>query len=100
MISGSNIPGTPTAAASANVNSNGSVVGGGDDSGGGEGTMVTLLRTALARVRLEEDRTVRAEIRAGLMSLADPSSALPVSLGGGGGGVSGVVSVVVIVLLF
>lgn len=41
--------------------------------------MVALLRSALARVRLEEDRGARVEIRARLMALGDPSSAMPVS---------------------
>lgn len=65
---------------------------------------MVVLRTLLARVRLEEDRAARAETRAGLMALVEPSSAVPVSaccaltillpllvlvfcfLGGGGGG--------------
>eukprot|EP00904_Undaria_pinnatifida_P008473 jgi/Undpi1/4756/HiC_scaffold_18.g08109.m1 len=38
---------------------------------------VAVLRSALARVRLEEDRTARAEVRASLMAIADPSSAMP-----------------------
>lgn len=41
---------------------------------------VAVLRSALARVRLEEDRTARAEVRASLMAIADPSSAMPVRL--------------------
>lgn len=54
----------------------GSGVGGGEE----EGT-VALLRSALARVRLEEARAARAEVRARFMSLADPSSSLPVRHG-------------------
>lgn len=42
---------------------------------------VAVLRSALARVRLEEDRTARAEVRACLMAISDPSSAMPVSFG-------------------
>lgn len=41
---------------------------------------VAVLRSALARVRLEEDRTARAEVRACLMAIPDPSSAMPVGL--------------------
>ena len=39
---------------------------------------VAVLRSALARVRLEEDRAARAEVRACLMAISDPSSAMPV----------------------
>ena len=41
---------------------------------------VAVLRSALARVRLEEDRAARAEVRACLMAISDPSSAMPVGL--------------------
>lgn len=56
------------------------VGGGGVIEGGGseEGRVVALLRVSLARVRLEEDRAARAEVRAGLMKLPDPSSLMPV----------------------
>lgn len=47
--------------------------------GSSEEGRVSILRSALARVRLEEDRATRAEIRASLMAISDPSSALPVS---------------------
>lgn len=46
---------------------------------------VAVLRSALARVRLEEDRTARAEVRACLMAISDPSSAMPVRFGFGFG---------------
>lgn len=39
---------------------------------------MAVLRTLLARVRLEEDRAARAETRASLMALVEPSSAVPV----------------------
>ncbi|CAM9293267.1 unnamed protein product [Scytosiphon promiscuus] len=45
--------------------------------GGSEEGRVVVLRTLLARVRLEEDRAARAETRAGLMALVEPSSAVP-----------------------
>lgn len=54
--------------------------GGGVADGGSEEGRVTVLRTLLARVRLEEDRGVRAETRASLMALVEPSSAVPVSI--------------------
>lgn len=56
----------------------GSGSGGGAGDGGSEEGRVAVLRTLLARVRLEEDRSVRAETRASLMALVEPSSAVPV----------------------
>lgn len=70
----------PTTSASVVGGDHGHVNGtpGGDSSGSEDGAVVALLRSALGRVRLEEDRATKAEIRASLMSLADPASALPV----------------------
>eukprot|EP00752_Nemacystus_decipiens_P003518 g3245.t2 len=56
---------------------NGGGGGGGTGDGGSEEGRVAVLRTLLARVRLEEDRAVRAETRASLMALVEPSSAVP-----------------------
>eukprot|EP00903_Cladosiphon_okamuranus_P014110 g13116.t1 len=56
---------------------NGGGGGGGAGDGGSEEGRVAVLRTLLARVRLEEDRAVRAETRASLMALVEPSSAVP-----------------------
>ncbi|CAM9845413.1 unnamed protein product, partial [Laminaria digitata] len=58
----------------------GGVIPGGaaaDDYSVTEEGRVAVLRSALARVRLEEDRTARAEVRACLMAISDPSSAMP-----------------------
>lgn len=57
---------------------NGGGGGGGAGDGGSEEGRVAVLRTLLARVRLEEDRAVRAETRASLTALVEPSSAVPV----------------------
>lgn len=56
---------------------NGDGAGGAGDGESEEGR-VAVLRTLLARVRLEEDRAVRSETRASLMALVEPSSAVPV----------------------
>lgn len=65
---------------SGGVGTSNGVVGAGPE-GSSEEERVALLRSALGRVRLEEDRAVRAEIRLALMSIAEPSSAMPVSDG-------------------
>lgn len=46
--------------------------------GSSEEGRVAVLRSLLARVRLDEDRTARAETRASLMALVEPSAAVPV----------------------
>lgn len=67
---GSGAGGETESAASLNGNSS---TGGGSEEG-----RVAVLRTLLARVRLEEDRAGRAETRASLMAIVEPSSAVPV----------------------
>ncbi|CAN0283647.1 unnamed protein product, partial [Ectocarpus fasciculatus] len=54
----------------------GGVVAAADGSSSEEGR-VAVLRSLLARVRLDEDRTARAETRASLMALVEPSAAVP-----------------------
>ncbi|CAM9472002.1 unnamed protein product [Ectocarpus sp. 4 AP-2014] len=47
------------------------------DGSSSEEGRVAVLRSLLARVRLDEDRTARAETRASLMALVEPSAAVP-----------------------